>query len=91
MKILSDAQWKAVKSILPLSPSPRRGRPRANPREVFETILFVLMSGIPWGQLPDGCPPKSTVYDYFRFWSRSKAFEKLMRTYLKIEQMLAWA
>ncbi len=79
MKILSDAQWEAIKSILPIPPSPRRGRPRANPREVFETILFVLMTGMPWGQLPDGCPPKSTVYDYFRFWSRSQAFKKLMK------------
>ena len=79
MKILTDAQWETIKSILPIPPSPRRGRPRANPREIFETILFVLMSGIPWGQLPDGCPPKSTVYDYFRFWSQTEGFMKLMK------------
>ena len=78
MKLVSDAHWDVLQSLLPL-PSSWRGRPRADPREVFETVLFVLMTGIPWGQLPESCPPKSTVYDHFRFWSQSKAFEKLMK------------
>jgi len=83
MKILSDVQWDALKSILPPPPFPGRGRPRADPREVFETILFVLMTDIPWGQLPEGCPPKSTVYDYFRFWSQTQAFRQLLQNIVK--------
>ena len=83
MKLVSDAQWEVLQSFLPLPPSSRRGRPRANPREVFETILFVLMTGIPWGQLPETFPPKSTVYDYFRFWSQAQAFKQLLYHLIK--------
>ena len=83
MKLVSDAQWGVLRSLLPLPPSSRRGRPRANPREVFKTILFVLMIDIPWGQLPESCPPKSTVYDCFRFWSQCHAFKQLLQNIVK--------
>jgi len=83
MKLVTDAQWDVIRSLLPLPPSSRRGRPRANPREVFETILFVLMTGIPWGQLPESFPPKSTVYDYFQYWSRTQAFKRLLHHLIK--------
>ena len=40
------------------------GRPSADPRRVFEALLFVLHTGIQWKHPPQTFLPKSTVHDY---------------------------
>lgn len=74
---ITDEQWAVLQPILEL-PKPRRfGRPRADARAVFEAILFILHTGIQWRFLPRSFPPKSTVHDCFKRWSRFEAFRKL--------------
>lgn len=47
---LRDSQWRRIKRLLPKAK--RRGRPRANEREVLNGILYVLSTGCRWEDLP---------------------------------------
>jgi transposase len=75
---ISDAPWEVLKPVLEVAKSSVYGRPRANAREVFEAILFVLHTGIQRKYLPKTFLPKSTVHDYLQFWSMQQAFRKLL-------------
>ena len=74
---ISDKQWEILSPILQRPKRSVFGRPRANEREVFEAILFMLHTGMPWKLLPRSFPPKSTVHDYLKHWSQSRAFRAL--------------
>jgi len=58
---LTDHEWSAIKPMLPNKP---RGVPRVNDRRVLNGIFWVLRSGAPWRDLPDGFgpyPPATTA------------------------------
>ena len=44
---LTDAQWTKIEPLPPAAPARKmnRGRPRANPRKVLDSILWVLRTG----------------------------------------------
>ena len=42
---LTDSQWDLIGPHLEIPKKSKRGRPRANARQVFEAILFVLHTG----------------------------------------------
>ncbi len=74
---ITDKQWEIISPVLQRPKRSVFGRPRANEREVFEAILFMLHTGMPWKLLPRSFPPKSTVHDYLQQWSQSRAFRML--------------
>jgi len=74
---ISDEQWEVLGPLLERPRKSQYGRPRASEREVFEAVLFVLHTGIQWKHLPKTFPPKSTVHDYLKAWSRSDAFRQI--------------
>lgn len=75
---LTDEQWDLIEPVLRIERKGKRGRPRADAREVFEAILFVLHTGIQWKHLPRTFPPKSTVHDYLVLWCERDAFRLLL-------------
>ena len=67
---LSDAQWNLLQPLLP-GPSPT-GRPRTcDLRHILNAIFHALQAGGAWRLLPRDFGPWSTVYGYFRRWSRA--------------------
>ena len=73
---LSDAQWHRLQPWLP-APSPR-GRPRAvDLRHIANGIFYLLQAGCAWRLLPKEFGPWSTVYGYFRRWSRAGLWEQI--------------
>lgn len=66
---LTDTQWEIIAPMLP--PEVGGGRHRTvNLREVLNAIFYRLRSGCTWKMLPHDLPPKSTVFGYFRNWSK---------------------
>jgi transposase len=51
---LTDHEWAAIKPMLPNKP---RGIARVNDRRVLNGIFWVLRSGAPWRDLPNGFGP----------------------------------
>lgn len=47
---LSDGQWEFIEPLLP--PQPRTGRPRADDRRTINGILYVLITGCKWEDMP---------------------------------------
>jgi transposase len=83
MKLLvTDELWQRLEPLLP-PPPPRRfrfpGRKRLDYRNILTGILFVLKTGIAWGDLPAelGCGCGKTCRHYLRLWHRAGAWREL--------------
>ena len=73
---LSPLQERLIKDFLP-SAKPG-GRPRSvDIIEVLNAILYVLVNGVPWRNLPGEFPPSGTVYHYFSQWRKEGVWEEI--------------
>jgi transposase len=64
---LSDAQWEALKPILP---EKHRGPRRRNDRIVISGIIFVLRSRCAWRSCPSEYGAYMTIFNRFNRWKR---------------------
>ena len=62
---LTDAQSN---HLIPVPPrrADGKGRPRCNPREVMNGILWVMRTGAAWADIPSRYPSSSTCHRYFQ-------------------------
>jgi transposase len=80
---LSDARWALIEPTLTAWRQARIDRrPTAVPdpidlREVFNAILYVNRTGIPWKYLPHDFPNHRTVYGYYAAWRDEGIFAQL--------------
>ena len=72
---LSDQEWGVIGPMLPNKP---RGVPRVDDRRVLNGIFWVLRSGAPWRDLPEGCGPHTTCYNRFVRWRRAGVWDQIM-------------
>ena len=73
---LSRKEWRAVRPHLVQPPGP--GRPRTvDSRLVVNAIFYVVRAGCQWRLLPRDFPNWSTVYYYFRKWTRDGTWRRL--------------
>jgi transposase len=70
--------------IPPEPPKPKGGRPRVGARACLLGILFVLKTGIPWGDLPEelGCGSGVTCWRRLREWQAAGVWDRLLRVLL---------
>ena len=72
----SDGQWRVLEPLIP--PAKPGGRPRSvDMREIVNAILYVVRSGCAWRMLPKDMPAWSTVYDYFRQFRKTGAWQRI--------------
>jgi transposase len=101
---VSEALWARLASLVPgPERSPERvyrrqagaGRPPLDPRRVFEGILFVLRTGVPWKGLPRGVfGSPSSIHAHFRRWEAAGFFAALWQAGLaECEELrgIAWS
>lgn len=75
---LTDAQWAALRSLLPPAKGGRTGRPPTYAlREVWNAIFYQARSGCSWRALPHDFPPWGDVWYHFRRWRDAGTLERV--------------
>ena len=86
---LSDLEWKIFEDIFPEIPSKRsRGMPRTPFRYVVNTLLYILITGCRWCDVPRGqiWASKSSAHRWLSRWQKDGTMEKLQSRILGIAQ-----
>lgn len=82
-RLLTDAQWESIQPWLPQRrPRPRGGRPRANDRKVLEGILWILLSGARWQDLPEEFLSPATCWRRLRDWEAQGVWLRIWCAFL---------
>ncbi len=66
---LTDQQWRQIEPLLPAQ-KPRIGRPSKDHSTTINGILWVLRTGAPWRDPPEGYGPWPTVASWFYRWRK---------------------
>ncbi|MFF0747488.1 IS5 family transposase [Streptomyces sp. NPDC004111] len=80
---LSDARWALIEPTLTawrkarLDRRPTGQPPKVELRDVFDAILYLNRTGIPWKYLPHDFPGHGTVYFYYAAWRDEGVFTQL--------------
>lgn len=72
---LTDDQWFLISHLFPNKPrSSEGGRDEVDNRVCFEGVLWVLLTGARWQDVPDEYSSGSTCWRRFRKWTRDGSF-----------------
>lgn len=63
--------------ILEMDPAKETGRPRANPRNVVDAIIFRIRTGCQWNHIPRVYGDDSTIHRTFQHWVEIGLFPQL--------------
>ncbi|WP_048051089.1 transposase [Methanosarcina soligelidi] len=74
----SDAQWTHIHSHLP--PQPSVGRRRANDRQIINGILYVLVTGCQWRDMPKQYGFYVTAWRRLKRWSEEGVWDKILNS-----------
>jgi transposase len=77
---LTDRQWAFIRPLLP--PPARTGRPRADDRRTIDGILYVLITGCRWQDLPREYGAPTTVWRRLKRWGADGIWECIWRAAL---------
>jgi transposase len=77
---LTDSQWGFIQPLLP--PPARTGRPRADDLRTVEGILYVLITGCRWQDLPREYGAPTTVWRRLKRWGEAGVWERNWRAAL---------
>lgn len=81
---LSEEQWEVLAPLLP--PQPRTGRRRQHDRQVLNSLVYRLKTGVRYKDIPKGedYAAKSTVYHWLRRWSEEGVLDAMWRRLLSL-------
>ena len=86
-KGLSDLEWKLFEDIFPEKPSKRgKGMPHTPYRYVLNSLLYILITGCRWCDLPHGgtWASKSSSHRWLKRWRSDGTFEYIQGRVLAI-------
>ncbi|MHC1630771.1 MAG: transposase [Methanotrichaceae archaeon] len=78
---LDDSSWELIKPLLPPQKL-KTGRPRKNPRNLFNGILYVLKTECIWSNVPKKYGTKSTVHRYHLELAKLEIYNKIFEIML---------
>ena len=88
---LSDDQWLVLETLLPADPKKRgRGMPHAPFRCVLNSILYVLITGCRWCDLPDNksvFAPKSSSHRWLVRWQEDGTLARIERGLIAMAEL----
>ena len=74
---LTDEEWERIRPHLPAKA--KTGRPRADDRKTLNGILFVLLSGCRWSDMPVVYGSHKTAWRRLKEWEQQGVWERLWR------------
>jgi transposase len=76
---LTTEQFNEIQYLLPIK---KKTRPRKwSDHEVINGIMYLLVTGCQWRNLPTDMPPWKTVYRYFREWKQAGIVDHILKKY----------
>jgi transposase len=87
---LNRAQWALIKHLFPKPPSNKFGRKDLSPKKVMNTILWVLITGARWIDIPVGSrwSARSTAHEWLGRWQETGILEKVLNLLLEKADVL---
>jgi putative transposase len=78
---LQDTEWDVIGALFCDDPmrNERRGRPRVDPREVVNGVLWLLSTGEGWSKLPGRYPSPPTCRRRFEKWQSDGTLAEMFR------------
>ena len=73
---LDDVRWSRIEPHLP--PRSKEGKPRADDRRTINAILYVLITGCRWADLPKKYGDDSTANRRLRRWEKGGVWKRIM-------------
>lgn len=96
---ITDAQWNVIEPIIAHSTSLRvkpeiGGRPRVDDRQVINGIIWVLLNGTQWSELPPTMGSHITCWRRYTEWVKKGTWDKIWVALFKTmerKQLLEWS
>lgn len=73
---IDDVRWSRIEPFLPKRA--KEGRPRADDRSIVNGILYVLITGCRWVDIPSQYGDDSTANRRLRRWERRGVWKRIM-------------
>jgi transposase len=92
---VTEDQWKVLNLLIPEEPY-IFGRPHPDRRKLLNTILYVLITGCRWCDVPIGPQwgKRSTAHKYLGIWEANGVLRRLKQSLLEIaelESLIDWS
>jgi transposase len=87
---LSDAQWQMIEPLLPREPEQRgKGSPHAPWRQVCNTILWVLITGSRWCDVPKGeqWGSRPGAHRWLGRWQQDGTWDQLLQALVETAEL----
>jgi putative transposase len=78
---LSDEQWNMISKHLP-KPA-KTGRPRHDDRTTINGIIYVLICGCRWSEMPKRFGSKSTAHRRLQTWQQNNIWKNILSDAIK--------
>lgn len=84
-KSLSDPQWELIFNLMDWEPPLQRGTPRADLRQVWNSILYVLTHGCRWSDIPSSplYAHRATSHRWLVRWYKEGVFDRVLSSLLQ--------
>jgi transposase len=86
---LSDLEWKLFEDIFPQEPENRgKGMPHAPFRHVLNTLMYILITGSRWCDVPQGeiWASKSAAHRWLQRWQKDGTLDNLQARILGVAE-----
>lgn len=92
---LSDLEWKLFEDIFPVPEKRTKGMPHSPFRNVLNSLIYILITGCRWCDLPRGeiWASKSSAHRWLKRWQENGTFEHLQARILAIadeKELINW-
>jgi putative transposase len=75
---VNDELWSIIQDILEeLDPPGQTGRPRTDPRQALNGVIYVMRSGCQWNQLPKQFGDDSSVHRTMQRWIAKGVLQRI--------------